>query len=472
MSDRLRHGARVAFPLFLLLSALSSAWAENAPETVTLAQTIQAALLAGPDAKLAGLGLDAARAQYDQAVAKSRPTLDGSADLGHSPPASTGPGTFGSDSLQAGLSFALPKSMTNGSLSASHRITESTPIDNATGVSLEVNQTIWDGYGSPIDGGRNAASLKQSGITMQVKELSAESSRQDIVSKIKQAYYALLSAQHEVAARRDALSQQQAQYTRTKALADSQLATSLELRQADINVRSAVLDLTAAEAALVASRRALSLAAGWPGDRVYAVAEAPDPVAPVLDIAALVATAMEKRVDVRQQKLNDESAAITLALRKAALSPTLNASGGFSLDMDWNPATPLRTDWSVSLNAQIPITDAGLTAAQVRETEIANETSRVQASQLAETITTEVTAAVTDLKDLLARVDLAAERRELAAAQRDLAQARLDQGVGSTLDLLAALVALTNADVSLSKARSDVQLGILRLQDAIGTIEE
>ena len=31
---------------------------------------------------------------------------------------------------------------------------------------------------------------------------------------------------------------------------------------------------------------------------------------------------------------------------------------------------------------------------------------------------------------------------------------------------------LVNADVSLSKAKSDVQLGILRLQDAIGTIEE
>jgi hypothetical protein len=38
--------------------------------------------------------------------------------------------------------------------------------------------------------------------------------------------------------------------------------------------------------------------------------------------------------------------------------------------------------------------------------------------------------------------------------------------------VLAALVSLTNADVSLSKAKSDVQLGILRLQDAIGTIEE
>jgi outer membrane protein TolC len=170
--------------------------------------------------------------------------------------------------------------------------------------------------------------------------------------------------------------------------------------------------------------------------------------------------------------LNDESAAIGLALQKAAMSPTVNAKGGVSLDTDWKAATPLGTDWNVSISAQIPIVDSGLTAAQVRAAEISMETSRLQAAQLADSITTDVTAAVTDLKNLLARADLAVERRELAAAQRDLAQARLDQGVGSTLDVLAALVSLTNADVSLSKARSDVQLGILRLQDAIGTIEE
>ena len=44
--------------------------------------------------------------------------------------------------------------------------------------------------------------------------------------------------------------------------------------------------------------------------------------------------------------------------------------------------------------------------------------------------------------------------------------------MGSTLDVLDALVDLTEADVGLSKAKSDVYLGILRLQDAVGTIEE
>jgi outer membrane protein TolC len=443
----------VVFPLFLLLGALSSAWAENAPQTVTLAQAIQAALQAGPDAKLAGLSLESARVQYEQAVARSGPTLDGSASAGVSD--RFGPDPL-SDSLGAGLSFSLPQTMTGASLSASYTIAA-----DRLGLSLSVNQTIWDGHGSPIDGGKNAASMKQSEISLRVKELSAESSRQAVVSKIKQAYYALLSAQHAVTARHEALAQQQAQYARTKALADNQLATSLELRQAAINVRSAELDVTAAEASLAANRRSLSLAAGWPGDRAFLVAEAPDPIAPTLDITALVATAMEKRVDVRQQKLNEESAAITLALRESALSPTVSANGGISLDQ-----------WNLGLSAKIPIVDSGLAAAQVRETEIANETSRVQAVALAETITTEVTAAVTDLKDLLARAELAAERRVVAAAQHELAQARLDQGVGSTLDVLAALVSFTNADVSLSKARSDVQLGILRLQDAIGTIEE
>jgi outer membrane protein TolC len=434
--------------VFLFLSVIPSAAADNVTETVTLTQAIQAALQDGLNAKIASLTLEAARAQYDQAVAQSSSSLGGSASAGYS--------RDRADSLGAGLSFSLPRTMTSADVSASYSIARNDP-----GVSLSVDQTIWDGYGSPLNGGKSAASLKQSSLSLQVKELAATSSRQDVISKVKQAYYALLAAQHTVAASRDALDQQQAQYERTKARAESSLATSLDVRQAEINARSAELDLTTAEAALAANRRLLSLAAGWPGDRLYTVAEAPDPVAPALDIPALVAEAMKNRVDVQQQELNAQSAAITLSLRKAAKSPTVSANGSVSLDT-----------WSIGFSGQIPLIDSGLAAAQVRETEIANEQARLEGQQLAETVTTEVMTAVTDLKDLVARVDLATTRRDLASAQYELAQTKLGLGIGSTLDVLDALVTLTQADVSLSKAKSDVYLGILRLQDAIGTIEE
>jgi outer membrane protein len=453
MNDRLRRGARVAVLLYLFLSAISFSFAQTATETITLDQALQAALQGSLDTKIANLTLETARAQYDQAVAQSSSSLSGttSATYTYNPnPLLKG------DSLDAGLSFSLPQTMTSADVSGNYSITR-----NDFGAELKVGQTIWDGYGSPLNGGKSAASLKQSSLTLQVKELAATSSRQDLVSKVKQAYYALLAAQHTVAASRDALDQQQAQYQRTKARAESSLATSIDVRQAEINVRSAELDLTAAETALAASRRALSLAAGWPGDRLYTVAEAPDPVAPALDIPALVATAMKNRVDVQQQGLNAQSAAITLALRKAATSPTVSANGSVSLDT-----------WSVGISGKIPLVDSGLASAQVRETELSNEQARLEVDQLAETVTTEVTTAVTDVKDLVARVDLATGRRDLAKAQYELAQTRQSLGVGSTLDVLDALVILTQADVGLSKAKSDVYLGILRLQDAVGTIEE
>lgn len=452
MNDRLRNTWRsistAASILLFFVGTVSLSFAQTAGETVDLSQVLQAALEAGPDAKAASLSLDAARAQHDQAVAQASSNLKGSASAGYS--------SDRTDSLGAGLSFSLPRTMTSAGLSASYSIGR-----DSLGTELKVDQTIWDGYGTPISGGKSGASLAQADITLRGKELAAASARQGVVAKVKQAYYALLAAQHTLGARREALDQQQAQYERTKALAEAQLATSLELRQAEINARSAELDLASAEAELVAGRRALSLAAGWPGDRLYAVAEAPDPVAPALDIAALVATAMKNRADVRQQELAARSAAITLALRTAAKSPTVSASGSVSLDT-----------WSIGVSGSIPIVDSGLAAAQVRETEIANQQARLEAAQLTETVTTEVTAAVTDLKDLMARADLAASRRELAAAKLELARTKLGLGIGSTLDVLDALVALTEATVGSAKAKSDVHLGILRLQDAVGTIEE
>ena len=84
MSDRSRHGVRVAFPLFLLLSAVPFAFAQTATETVTLTQAIQAALQGGPDAKIVGLTLEAAQVQYDQAAAKASSNLNGNASAGYS----------------------------------------------------------------------------------------------------------------------------------------------------------------------------------------------------------------------------------------------------------------------------------------------------------------------------------------------------------------------------------------------------
>ncbi len=121
MSDRPRHGARVVFPLFLLLGALSSAWAQTAPETVTLAQAIQAALQAGPDAKLAGLSLEVgARAvRPGRGAVRADPRRQRERQLSRT--------DFGAmiplaDSLGAGLSFSLPQTMTGATLSASYSI--------------------------------------------------------------------------------------------------------------------------------------------------------------------------------------------------------------------------------------------------------------------------------------------------------------------------------------------------------------
>ena len=154
MSDHARRGTKAAVPLFclfFLLCGFSPAVAETRPETVTLAQAIRAALQDGLDAKIAGLDLQTARAQYDQAAAQSSVSLDGTASAGYSK------GTLGTaDSLAAGISFSLPQTMTSADLTASYSITR-----DDFGAELSVGQTIWDGTGSPLDGGKGAASLRR-----------------------------------------------------------------------------------------------------------------------------------------------------------------------------------------------------------------------------------------------------------------------------------------------------------------------
>ena len=120
------------------------------------------------------------------------------------------------------------------------------------------------------------------------------------------------------------------------------------------------------------------------------------------------------------------------------------------------------------MNVAAPIYSAGSIDAQIRQAALQKQSYLLQQQQLAATIATEVKNAVYSLKDLLAREELARAGLDLAQSQYELTRLQFEAGVSSNLDVLAASVALTTAEVALARARSDAQLGVLALQNVEG----
>jgi outer membrane protein TolC len=473
--------AALAAALALLLSP-AGAWADSpaapAPQTVvTLSQAIDAALAGGPDIRLADTTLAIGRSVYAQAAAKSSLGLSGNAGASrgqpfvdsvpkvslpvYSPLSATPAPNVTSNAAQAGVTLTGPS--TQVGLAAGYRLGELTTLDHATTLSVSASQTLWDGYA----GGRALASVQEAGIALQVQQSVDAANRKSIVYGVKQAYYTLLSLQRQLAVYQDNLARRQEELKRTQDLFDAQNATRVDLKQAQVNLRTAELDLRLGQSTLAVARERLSILAGWPLDRQYSVAEAEDLPVPSLDLRQAVQTAIRQREDLRQLELQRSSSLIDLALKKSQYSPTINATGGVSWVRDWSLGYDL-ADYALGLQLNVPIIDAGLTEEQVRQAELQGQAFAIQREKLAAGIATDVQAAISTLQDLLARVDLSRDSLDLAQAAYDLAEAQFQSGLIATTDLLTASVNLTTARVALSKARSDAQLGVLALQNAMG----
>jgi outer membrane protein TolC len=436
------------------------------PMVVTLDQAIQAALQGGPDVKLAQIKLAMSRAQYDQTVSQYSLGVSSSAGadrsqsiLSGAPPAS--------DSVQAGVTIgqAGGSGPTQIGVSGSYSLSEEAPLRSSTKVSVSASQTLWDGG---LPGWRAQTSLQKAGIDLQSAELTSDSSMKSITYSVKQAYYQLLAQQRQIKVLENTLAQRQEESKRVQTLSEVQNATQIDLMQAQVNETTAELNLRNAKASLEVAREKLSNTVGWPSDKVYTVGEVPDFPVPDLDVAQSITTALDTRSDLKQLRLQKASGNIDLSVTRAQGSPTVSASGGLSWSRDWTDPPNDSLNYNVGIDVSIPIFDSGLAARQITQAQMQNQTLEIQIAQKAAGIATDVKDAVYSLQDLLARTDLAQKSLELAKYQYELSKAKYDAGALSILDLLGASVALTSAEVSADKARSDAQLGVLALQNVMG----
>jgi outer membrane protein len=478
----LLRGARVTALVLISITSSFPIWADEQGALVTLTRCIDAALSGGPDAALARATLAVSQAQYAQAVAQNALGLTAAGAASRSQPLpnnlptalgqggtafgpSGGVSVFATDRASTSLSLAngTTSPSTRLDLSVAHSVTERDPLSQYTTVSLSSSQTVWDGYA----GGRALAAVQQAGITLKGRQAADELTRRTVVSNVKKAYYTVLADQRQIEVLTKTLAQRDTELERTQTLFTRQDATRIDLQQAQVNREGARLDLAQARDTREVDREKLSALAGWPAETAYDVAGVEDLILPDVDAAGAVRRALAQRVDLRQMRLNRAAGDVTLALRRSQASPVVSATGGLSMVQDWSTGYVFPS-MSAGVSVSAPVTDGGLTDQEVREARMQNQAYDIQAAQLVSSISTDVKSALYSLRNLTARASLAEASLALARDNYTLYLTQYDMGVSTTLDLLTASVGLTTAETSLEKARSDVQLGILALQDAMG----
>jgi len=461
---------RTAAIVAAFLCPLLSAAAQQAVPVVTLEQSIDAAISKGDDIRILQRSLDVSRAQHALNVSRNSFSLAGSAGYGAT-------SSFGNQLLITNKAVTSPLSSASGpsagvalsgpltsvSVNSVPYVPPAPGSDAASVVGVSVTQTLWNGY----PGGQSQATVDKSLLTLKGRELATESGTLGVIYVVRQAYYAMLGAQRSLALKKQIFEQQDSVLKRITAIFDLKLASTADLKTAQLNARSAQVDVASAVNDLRAARLALATFMGDAPDRDFTVADAPQPSTPVSTVEQAVTAGLARRVEIKQVELNIKSSNVDLAVARGQATSTVSISGGVNWLYDWTGAASAGVV-GASVTLAMPVLDAGAVRNQVDSILKQNDVYALQETQLQKSIAAAIQNAWQAVQLNGERLEVAKLGVEATDLQYQIVSAQRDSGTASNQDLLTAAVNLANAENALATAQSAAELAVLQLQNVMG----
>lgn len=481
----------------VFLSILPAAAQETAPATaapaapapampvLTLPQSIDAALANGDDYRLLQANLDLARYQHAENVSRNSWALGGSAGAGYNvasgdkdvlvaKQSSLSSVTSSIQGAQLGIGLNGP--LTSVSVSAipwapplatpGVSLPSTSPVgsDPFGAVGVNLSQVIWNGY----PGGPTQATVDKSALALQGKVISTESGRLGVILRVKQAYYSLLAAQENAKVTRQILEKQNGLLAQISAIYKLKQASDVDLKTAQINARSAQVDVENADHLVRIARIQLSILMGRPPADEYSVVQPDAPALPASSLPEAISLALTHRVDFQQLELGRKSNQVDLALARGQATPSISVNGGFSQYVDL--ANAGKSAWLANAGVKVamPILDAGAANNLVQAALKQDQVFLVQERQLQQNIA----ATIQNDWEAMQILNERAEVARLAAENDDLLvevyRIQNQNGTASTQDLLTASVNAAGAHTAYVQAQSNAQLALLQLLSDMG----
>jgi multidrug efflux system outer membrane protein len=296
-----------------------------------------------------------------------------------------------------------------------------------------------------------------------------------LVSEVASAYLTLRSDQELLQLTRDTLKSQRDSYDLTKQSYDNDIATALDLSQAEVSVRTAERNQSQFERQVAQDMNALVLLLGNPLPQdVQAKLETPagmnDALMPTTLPAGLPSDLLERRPDIRAAEHQLEAANANIGAARAAFFPTisLTADAGAASASLGRLFKGGQGVWSFAPQITMPIFAGGSLEANL-------DLSKVQKRIEVASYERAIQSAFRDVADALAgrgTIDdqIRAQQLLVQANQRayDLSQQRFRQGVDSYLNVLDSQRSLYDSQQILVQTRLARLTNLVDLYKALG----
>ena len=317
-------------------------------------------------------------------------------------------------------------------------------------------------------------SLKISGLEVELAIEKARSSRLDMVTQVKQAFFATLLAKESFQVYKDVYENAVTNCQETEKKFRAQKATEYDLTRAKTNAANAVPDVYNAESSVILSLWQLKAVMGVDLDMNIDVAGTLDDYSQQLfyEPSQADSLSLENNTTMRQLAIQAEQLAHTIKMQKYAYIPTLSAAFSFSINAMTNDFKFSQYRWTpysyVGVSLAIPIFSGGKRYNDVRQ-------AKTQATQLKlQTMDTERNLKISIRQSLVTMETniktYNAAREAVASARKgySIAEKTYQVGKNTLLELNDAQLALTQAELSASQAIYNFLIAKSQLEQTLG----
>ncbi len=318
--------------------------------------------------------------------------------------------------------------------------------------------------------GRLTSGFKQAKYNLESTKEAVRQSRHLTVFNTRRAFYGHLLAKEFVSVAEEAVRVAEENLENVKNMYEVGIASKMDLLRSEVRLTNMQPELIAAKNNLRISELNLKTVLGMDLSQPVEIegALSYEPLEP--NVEECIATALGRRPEVRQFDFQRKMAGESVKLARAGYLPTIAVSGSYSF---WADKFNFREDtWSsfyaVNLVLNIPIFNGFKESTQIAQSKAMIREIELNQKALQDAVELEVRQAVLMLKE--AKETLLSQEKNTEQAKESLriTQLNFSEGMATTLDVISAEAAYSQAQVNYSQALYKYVVAVAELDRAMG----
>ena len=450
---------------------LEAADSSDVPVVITLDQALQIALSENIAVKVADKEIERTKYAKRGTYAALFPQIDGSGSYQRTikrqvvyfdgnPMAGLGGSSSGSGSTSGTGSGAegSTSSSKGGGIEMGRLNTMSFGVSAAMPI---INAQLWE-------------SVKITGMDVELAVEKARSSRLNMVSQVKNAYYAVLFAKEAFDVYREVYENALNNYYETEKKYNVQKATELDMARAKTNVANAIPNVYNAESSVMLSLWQLKAVMGVDLEMNIDVVGSINDYAGMLeyDTAQHNEISLESNSTMKQLAIQAEELARSIRLKQYAYIPTLSLAFNFSGNTMFNDVPSSQWNWTpystVGLSLQIPIFSGLKRMNDVKQARNQYQQMQYNITDTERNLKIAIRQSLNTMDTNVKSYSAAEEAVDAAQKAYNIASKSYEVGRATLTDLNDAQLALTQAKLSQSQAIYNFVVAKTSLEQNLG----